>query len=64
MLNFWISSNDEICPDNYKYSGADDQYQEDVGFFGHKYSGADDQYQEDVGFFGLLNDWFSSIDVI
>ena len=34
MLNFWISSNDEICPDNYNYFGADDQYQEDVGCFG------------------------------
>ena len=25
MLNYWISSNDEICSDNYNYSGADDQ---------------------------------------
>ena len=31
MLNYWFSSNDEICPDNYNYSGADVQYQEDVG---------------------------------
>ena len=31
MLNFLFSSNDDICPDNYNYSGAGCQYQEDVG---------------------------------
>ena len=24
MLNGWFSSNDDICPDNYNYSGADE----------------------------------------
>ena len=31
MLNYWFSSSDGICPDNYNYSGTDGQYQEDVG---------------------------------
>ena len=31
MLNYLFSSNDDICPDNYNYSGAGCQYQEDVG---------------------------------
>ena len=64
MLNYWFSSYDEICPDNFNYSRFKLKGKCRSEKWEVYLDRAHDQYQEDVGCVCMLNDWISCYDGI